>query len=138
MFGWEFPPHNSGGLGVACYGLTRALSELGLGISFVMPKKLEVGAPWVVYVCAISSVQEFRWVLPNGRIGYGMVMDNAAEGYQSPPRPPLDGHTADCRLMVRHEENRNDKTGKRRSTKPVLRLAPAFREFHCPEIPKIS
>ena len=52
MFGWEFPPHNSGGLGVACYGLTRALSELGLGISFVMPKKLEVGAPWVKMVFA--------------------------------------------------------------------------------------
>jgi glycosyltransferase involved in cell wall biosynthesis len=52
MFGWEFPPHHSGGLGVACYGLTRALSELGLGISFVMPKKLEVGAPWVKMVFA--------------------------------------------------------------------------------------
>ncbi|KKT36370.1 MAG: glycosyl transferase group 1, partial [Parcubacteria group bacterium GW2011_GWC1_44_26] len=23
MFGWEFPPHNSGGLGTACFGLTR-------------------------------------------------------------------------------------------------------------------
>ena len=23
MFGWEFPPHIAGGLGTACYGLTR-------------------------------------------------------------------------------------------------------------------
>ncbi len=27
MFGWEFPPHISGGLGTACYGLTKSLSE---------------------------------------------------------------------------------------------------------------
>jgi hypothetical protein len=26
MFGWEFPPFNSGGLGVACEGLSKALS----------------------------------------------------------------------------------------------------------------
>jgi len=62
MFGWEFPPHNSGGLGVACYGLTRALSELGLGISFVMPKKLEVGAPWVKMVFADSPNVKIRLV----------------------------------------------------------------------------
>lgn len=52
MFGWEFPPHHSGGLGVACYGLTRALSEIGMDVTFVMPKKLEVGAPWAKFVFA--------------------------------------------------------------------------------------
>ena len=52
MFGWEFPPHHSGGLGVACFGLTRALSELGLDVIFVMPKKLDVGAPWARFVFA--------------------------------------------------------------------------------------
>ena len=38
MFGWEFPPHITGGLGTACYGLTRALSRLGCDIIFVVPK----------------------------------------------------------------------------------------------------
>ena len=52
MFGWEFPPHNSGGLGVACYGLTRGLHNQGFDIAFVMPKRLEVGAPWVDMVFA--------------------------------------------------------------------------------------
>ena len=52
MFGWEFPPHHSGGLGVACYGLTRSLSRLGFHISFVMPKRLDVGAPWVHMIFA--------------------------------------------------------------------------------------
>ncbi len=41
MFGWEFPPHNSGGLGVACFGLTKALSKKGSDILFVLPKKLD-------------------------------------------------------------------------------------------------
>lgn len=38
MFGWEFPPHISGGLGTACQGLTKALSEQGEEILFVVPK----------------------------------------------------------------------------------------------------
>jgi len=40
MFGWEFPPYNSGGLGVACLGLTRALLRCGIEVSFVLPKRL--------------------------------------------------------------------------------------------------
>jgi glycosyltransferase involved in cell wall biosynthesis len=39
MFGWEFPPHISGGLGTACYGLTRGMSHIpGLDVIFVVPK----------------------------------------------------------------------------------------------------
>jgi glycogen(starch) synthase len=39
MFGWEFPPHISGGLGTACYGLTKGMSALGdLEVLFVVPK----------------------------------------------------------------------------------------------------
>jgi glycogen(starch) synthase len=37
MFGWEFPPRISGGLGTACFGMTRALTGLGHEIVFVMP-----------------------------------------------------------------------------------------------------
>lgn len=42
MFGWEFPPYNSGGLGTACFGLTRALSAQDLEIIFVLPKAIDV------------------------------------------------------------------------------------------------
>jgi glycosyltransferase involved in cell wall biosynthesis len=39
MFGWEFPPQISGGLGTACYGMTRGLSTIGdVDIIFVVPK----------------------------------------------------------------------------------------------------
>lgn len=37
MLGWELPPHNSGGLGVACFQLCRALSQDGADITFVVP-----------------------------------------------------------------------------------------------------
>lgn len=37
MLGWELPPHNSGGLGVACYHLSRALAQRGATIDFVLP-----------------------------------------------------------------------------------------------------
>ena len=39
MFGWEFPPHISGGLGTACYGLTKGLAEYkDVDVVFVVPK----------------------------------------------------------------------------------------------------
>ena len=37
MFGWEFPPHIAGGLGTACYGMTRGLARNGVEVVFVMP-----------------------------------------------------------------------------------------------------
>ncbi len=38
MFGWEFPPHITGGLGTACYGLSKALLKQDVEILFVVPK----------------------------------------------------------------------------------------------------
>lgn len=42
MFGWEFPPFNSGGLGTACYGITKSLSEKGVEIDFVLPRDYKI------------------------------------------------------------------------------------------------
>ena len=41
MLGWELPPHNSGGLGVACLNMARALSNQGAEIDFVVPYEAE-------------------------------------------------------------------------------------------------
>jgi glycosyltransferase involved in cell wall biosynthesis len=39
MFGWEFPPNISGGLGTACLGITNALSVYpDIELTFVVPK----------------------------------------------------------------------------------------------------
>lgn len=37
MLGWELPPHNSGGLGIACYQLCKALAKKGADIDFIIP-----------------------------------------------------------------------------------------------------
>ena len=38
MFGWEFPPHITGGLGTACYGMTKGLAKNGVEVLFVVPR----------------------------------------------------------------------------------------------------
>ena len=37
MLGWEFPPFISGGLGTACYGLTRAMENMNVNITMLLP-----------------------------------------------------------------------------------------------------
>lgn len=41
MFGWEFPPHVSGGLGVACEGLVRGLLDVGTDVTLVLPREAD-------------------------------------------------------------------------------------------------
>lgn len=41
MLGWELPPYNSGGLGVACLNMAKALSRQGIDIDFVLPYEAE-------------------------------------------------------------------------------------------------
>lgn len=41
-FGWDFPPSRNGGLGVACFGLTRELTHEGVEVIFVLPKQQKV------------------------------------------------------------------------------------------------
>jgi glycogen(starch) synthase len=49
MLGWEFPPFISGGLGTACYGLTKAMSQLGnVDVTFVLPRAIR--APFSTHV----------------------------------------------------------------------------------------
>ena len=43
MLGWEFPPYISGGLGTACFGLTKGLSELGTKVVFILPHEIKAG-----------------------------------------------------------------------------------------------
>jgi glycosyltransferase involved in cell wall biosynthesis len=52
MLGWEFPPFISGGLGTACYGLTKAMSSLGLDVMFVLPRP--VSTPFSTHVRLVS------------------------------------------------------------------------------------
>lgn len=56
MIGWEYPPHNSGGLGVACEGLTTALAGQNTEIFFTLPYPTHSGASHMkVLDCADPS-----------------------------------------------------------------------------------
>src|SRR5579872_7157793 len=41
MLGWELPPYNSGGLGIACYQLCKALAKNDVDIEFIVPYKAD-------------------------------------------------------------------------------------------------
>lgn len=50
MFGWEFPPFNSGGLGVACQGLVGGLAKKGADVTFVLPKPVACQSDYCRFV----------------------------------------------------------------------------------------
>lgn len=52
MMGWEFPPFISGGLGTACYGLTKAMSAAGTDVIFVLPRP--VSEPYSAHVRLVA------------------------------------------------------------------------------------
>ena len=61
MFGWEFPPRMSGGLGTACFGMTAALAGLGHRITFVLPQPGEASAaPFLEIVSAADCPEADR------------------------------------------------------------------------------
>ncbi len=71
MLGWEFPPFISGGLGTACYGLTKALSQDHHHVTFVLPKT--VGSDYTSHVKLLSpqtpSPQHDAWADGEARPG---------------------------------------------------------------------
>ncbi|MDR7132585.1 glycosyltransferase involved in cell wall biosynthesis [Algoriphagus sp. 4150] len=60
MFGWEFPPHISGGLGTACYGLVKGLAHHHQDIIFVVPKLWGDEEPLADFVNASDITIDYR------------------------------------------------------------------------------
>lgn len=52
MLGWELPPHNSGGLGVACYQLCKAMARPEVDIEFILPYHAAHDAPFMTVIAA--------------------------------------------------------------------------------------
>ena len=73
MLGWEFPPHISGGLGTACYGLTRGLDEVGVEVCFVLPESVPVEGQSHVDLRTPASLPGLAHLadLPDTPLGYG-------------------------------------------------------------------
>lgn len=64
MLGWELPPHNSGGLGVACYHMSKALSKKGASIDFILPYRAE-------HTISFMNVEAVTELSPLQRNGLG-------------------------------------------------------------------
>lgn len=64
MLGWELPPHNSGGLGVACYQLCRSLAKNDVDIEFILPYEADHEIDFMRVTAA--SPQGVKTILPSG------------------------------------------------------------------------
>lgn len=60
MFGWEFPPHISGGLGTACYGLVKGMNHHNQQVIFVVPKLWGDEEPMADFVNASDVQIDYR------------------------------------------------------------------------------
>lgn len=92
MLGWELPPHNSGGLGVACHNMCRAISNKGVDIEFIVP-----------YTADHSDI-EFMKVSPGVPFGVKEVQQGGT-AYQSYNYRHIykDGHVEDLGLFEQTE-----------------------------------
>ncbi len=79
MLGWELPPHNSGGLGVACYQLCKALAKKDIDLEFILPYKAEHNVDFMKVTAAqpqgVSEVikagiayDSYKYILEDGRV----------------------------------------------------------------------
>src|SRR6266576_3839063 len=89
MLGWEFPPFISGGLGTACYGLTKAMSGLGTDVMFVLPRP--VSTPFSTHLRLVSPRADSPLAAPTtefrldefDRVTFRAVGANLTDPYQS-------------------------------------------------------
>ncbi len=88
MLGWEFPPFISGGLGTACYGLTKALDRLGHEVVFVLPKPVDrTPHSHASHIRLLSpeAIRNLHWIPPkphatNAQGGTGSTLPVASSG----------------------------------------------------------
>ena len=106
MFGWEFPPNISGGLGTACFGLTKEMAKLNIGITFVLPKLADSydGLP-IRVIGPQSAAKEIR------RIEKVENEDHLLRKYKidSALHPYMDKETYQKYLMELDRKRREDK-----------------------------
>ncbi len=86
MLGWEFPPYITGGLGTACYGLTRAMDARGMAITFVMPGATDPNASAHVDLLSPQTVEPTP-SMPGAEITSTGGTASAADGPADPDRP---------------------------------------------------
>jgi glycogen(starch) synthase len=86
MLGWELPPHNSGGLGVACLQLCKTLADSGADIEFLLPYEADHDINFMKVTAAVpqdvqkfksgaSAYQSYKYVVGDGGVEFQDVFD---------------------------------------------------------------
>jgi hypothetical protein len=91
MLGWEFPPFITGGLGTACYGLTKALDRQHVDVTFVLPKSVPADSASHVRLVSPGAVLERlggRLPPPVGTAPRPVVSNRAPDAASSIPADP--------------------------------------------------
>ncbi len=74
MLGWEFPPFIAGGLGTACYGLTKALDRLGHEVVFILPKPVDSSQSSHIRLLSPEAIRALPPDAPQLRAGVGTTV----------------------------------------------------------------
>jgi glycosyltransferase involved in cell wall biosynthesis len=101
MLGWEFPPFISGGLGTACYGLTKAMGQLGIQVTFVLPKMVD--SKYATHVDLLAPDAQ----MSAGTLEFGELKNVAFRTINSPLQPYSNPGVYQRRI----EENLRQKQG---------------------------
>jgi glycosyltransferase involved in cell wall biosynthesis len=93
MFGWEFPPHNSGGLGVACQGIARALVRSGHDLHFVLPRSYDLPDGEIEFLFADTVPANFSHTTIDSGLYSPYVTSAEYEGSRAENTPGPYGQT---------------------------------------------
>jgi glycosyltransferase involved in cell wall biosynthesis len=88
-FSWEYPPAKNGGLGVACFGLTRELLHDGVEVTLVLPKTQEIrGDARVLFADTerLVRMSENEQTFP-GPYHHATTMVDSIVGYEATGKP---------------------------------------------------
>lgn len=72
MFGWEFPPIQSGGLGVACHGIVEGLIGNGHSVYLVLPKTVPEMQMFDAGVFKVLAAHESGGMVKMGNVPSGL------------------------------------------------------------------
>lgn len=82
MLGWELPPHNSGGLGVACYQLCKAMTSRGIDIDFILPYTADHDISFMNVKAAVPDGAEKVLQLGNSYESFRYVFSDDLDSFE--------------------------------------------------------
>jgi len=140
MLGWEFPPFVSGGLGVHCFELTRALCSNGAHVDFFMPvtgKTVVSPHPNLrIIEVAKTELRPYLFFSKKGQAAYGENLINAVNEYWAKCIAAVMAKSNDGKYDIIHAHDwLTSKAGSQLKSKLSI---PLVQTFHSTEFDRTS